>query len=104
MTEDHKKPGWTFWTVVLLIALPVAYVASFGPACWLTARCGLNDNKGPPSFMRPYAPLGQFIADERAVTGDVLHWWAGCGVLEGVEVCVPTVQGTHPYKYAYWTP
>ena len=34
MDERHKKPGWAFWGAVA-IALPVLYVASFGPACWL---------------------------------------------------------------------
>ena len=37
MTDDRKKPLWP-WTVALLIGLPVLYVATFGPACWLTHR------------------------------------------------------------------
>jgi hypothetical protein len=32
---DEWKPLWP-WIVALLIGLPVLYVASFGPACWLT--------------------------------------------------------------------
>ncbi|HEY3966434.1 MAG TPA: hypothetical protein VGM05_17870, partial [Planctomycetaceae bacterium] len=31
---DRKKPGWTFWTTVVLLSSPVLYVLSFGPACW----------------------------------------------------------------------
>jgi hypothetical protein len=34
--SDERKPLWP-WIVVLLIGLPVLYVASFGPACWVTA-------------------------------------------------------------------
>jgi hypothetical protein len=37
MTEDRQKPVWA-WIVALLIGLPVLYVASFGPACWLDER------------------------------------------------------------------
>ena len=37
MTEERKKSGWP-WIVGLLIVLPVLYVASFGPACWLGQR------------------------------------------------------------------
>ena len=37
MSDDHKKPVWP-WIVALLIGLPVLYVASFGPACWLVER------------------------------------------------------------------
>jgi hypothetical protein len=35
MSESPKKPGWAFWATVVL-SLPVLYVASFGPACWLS--------------------------------------------------------------------
>jgi len=31
---DRKKPGWAFWTTVVL-AVVLAYPLSFGPACWL---------------------------------------------------------------------
>jgi hypothetical protein len=37
MGEKRKKPVWP-WIVALLIGLPVLYVVSFGPACWLTDR------------------------------------------------------------------
>src|SRR5262249_59566050 len=33
--SDERSPLWP-WIVALLIGLPVLYVASFGPACWLT--------------------------------------------------------------------
>ena len=35
--SDDRKPLWP-WIVALLIGLPVVYVASFGPACWLADR------------------------------------------------------------------
>lgn len=34
---DRKKPGVPFWATVAAVGL-VLYVASFGPACWLTSR------------------------------------------------------------------
>lgn len=34
MSEERKNPVWP-WIAALLIGLPVLYVASFGPACWL---------------------------------------------------------------------
>lgn len=37
MAEPRKKPSWAFWTA-LAIALPIFYVVSFGPACWITSR------------------------------------------------------------------
>jgi hypothetical protein len=32
--NNDRKPVWP-WIVALLIGLPVLYVASFGPACWM---------------------------------------------------------------------
>ena len=37
MGDERKKTLWP-WIVAVLIALPVFYVASFGPACWLADR------------------------------------------------------------------
>jgi len=54
MTDDHK-PLWP-WIAALLIGLPVLYVASFGPACWLADR---NARIRYPvrAFFRPAAAL-----------------------------------------------
>ena len=38
MSEARKRPGVAFWASVALVALPILYVTSFGPACWLSAR------------------------------------------------------------------
>jgi hypothetical protein len=36
---DRKKPGLAFWATVMVACLmPILYVLSFGPACWLLAR------------------------------------------------------------------
>ena len=52
MDDDRKRPLWP-WIVALLIGLPVMYVASFGPACWLEDRALL-----PMGFVHSsYKPL-----------------------------------------------
>jgi hypothetical protein len=35
MTSGRKKPSAAFWAIVLMVAVPVLYVLSFGPAMWL---------------------------------------------------------------------
>ena len=35
--DKERSPVWP-WIVALLVGLPVLYVASFGPACWLADR------------------------------------------------------------------
>ena len=51
MTE-HKNPVWP-WIVALLIGLPVLYVASFGPACWI----GFRSLYGRYAVIVAYKPL-----------------------------------------------
>jgi hypothetical protein len=34
MSEERKRAVWP-WVAALLIGLPVLYVLSYGPACWL---------------------------------------------------------------------
>jgi len=34
----NRRERWAKWTLSALIGLPVLYVASFGPACWITGR------------------------------------------------------------------
>src|SRR5262245_20955652 len=40
--SEERKPLWP-WIVALLIGLPVLYVASFGPACWMADKDYLSD-------------------------------------------------------------
>jgi hypothetical protein len=35
--NEERKPLWP-WIIVALFGLPALYVASFGPACWLTTK------------------------------------------------------------------
>jgi hypothetical protein len=37
MTSDRKTPGVAFWTTIVVV-VPVLYVLSFGPACWISSR------------------------------------------------------------------
>jgi hypothetical protein len=38
MNGDRNKPGVAFWATVVVVGLPLLYVLSFGPACWLAIR------------------------------------------------------------------
>jgi hypothetical protein len=89
---------WRFW-LFAAIALPVLYVASFGPACWLASRNQRDYSEGP---LRPvvvsgdiwrdstiegtlvakgphsYRPL-LFVASRNRLIGDGLRWYAQLG-------------------------
>jgi hypothetical protein len=91
MSEDGKKPLWP-WIAALLIGLPVLYVASFGPACWLIAT---EDHvAGPSDVMVVYWPLGRAAWSWNGPwTGRVaiwLQWWMRLGTPAGRIAMVPT--------------
>jgi hypothetical protein len=53
MSEERKKGGVRPWGAILLIALPVLYVASAGPACWIASRT----DDGEDVWNTAYRPL-----------------------------------------------
>jgi len=77
-----------FWITVAM--MPVLYVASVGPACWLTAvpieqvlQSGLPDVE----WMRIYTPIGK--AAWSSVGYDVIEWWARFGLTEDEVAVLP---------------
>jgi len=53
MSEERRKAVWQ-WIAAIVIGLPVLYIASFGPACWLADRKWLPDTL-PATIYRPLA-------------------------------------------------
>jgi hypothetical protein len=76
---DRKKPGGSFWATVVLV-VPLLYVASFGPACWMTARkLGAEDRKAHP-VMTAYFPLGYIGQHGPRALRDAIFRYAWIGV------------------------
>jgi hypothetical protein len=72
MTE-RKRAGVEFWivcAVTVLVVLPMLYVASFGPACWLVRRQGLS--AGVPTAV--YRPLVRLACTDHGMAGRTLRW------------------------------
>ena len=76
----NRRERWATWTLATVVALPVFYVASFGPACWLspTRRYPMFDH---PQKVAPkiYQPLGLLIKHGPAPIADALKWYAAIG-------------------------
>ncbi len=85
MIEERKKAGLWPWIVTLLIGLPVLYVASFGPACWILSR-----RDGPKTKWLPdlYMPIGQCAIRYDLVYSLVDHF-AVIGMPVGGRIAVP---------------
>ena len=87
--SDERKPVWP-WIVAPLICLPVLYVVSFGPACWMGER--MNTGAHAISVVyRPiirvthkslrarrvalsYASLGMTNGTSPVIVNDEIHW------------------------------
>lgn len=97
MDEPERKRqgllGWLrgrsrrFWIGVAIV-LPLLYVTSFGPACWMVAQ-PIRDGMQPTAPSRVYWPLGHFAQGESAI-GLRLRWWIIAGVPKGWATVVPT--------------
>lgn len=74
MVRIYKKPGGWFW-LTLLVALPLLYVASFGPACWIVSRTAF----GLPAFRLVYRPLDSIAWHGPYQAGDALKWYGNLG-------------------------
>lgn len=84
--DERKKHGWAFWATVALIALPIGYVLSFGPACWIAAVPNAEWGGVPNRGMMIYWPLGWAWT----TIGPCLEWWAAAFVPAGSAVLLPT--------------
>ena len=92
MSEERKPHVWP-WIPALLIGLPVFYVGSFGPACWLTADPRPIDplrSVEPPRGMLIYWPLGHLADKGPNAVMQWLQWWMYFGAKKGTTVSVPT--------------
>jgi hypothetical protein len=79
-----KRRSWRFWFCVAIL-VPVLYVGSFGPACWLASRSFEPD--GTPVLMSDiYWPvLWAWYAGLGPVGGSI-EWFANVGAARHVSV------------------
>ena len=89
MSEPQKNPVWP-WFLVLMIGLPLLYVGSFGPACWLTSQASGWSKLQPHPAMIVYFPLGAVASRPETVYGRSLRWWMTLGVKRGHAAVVPS--------------
>jgi hypothetical protein len=78
----------------LIASLPILYVLSFGPACWLNERGYLSAGE----MVDLYRPIISLASDERLPPP--LEWYARLGARESCEVSVEygRVEWTGPHR------
>ena len=77
-------------SLAALAAVPLLYVLSFGPACWLTAQTIVGGEVVPSRGMWFYWPLGMAASDIESVSSRSARWWITIGVRKGQSAVVPT--------------
>jgi len=87
----NRRERWAKWTAVgLLVGVPLFYVGSFGPVCWMTATprvAGTSDV--PRMWMRFYFPIGGLIHDTKSQDSKAVRQWITWGARKGGRVIVP---------------
>lgn len=103
MTAPRKKPGWVNWTAVVLVALPVLYVASLGPACWIGTRIDSDDYgmDGDPvvnGIVFVYRPLLVAVLRAPQVISKAFEWYVGLGAAKSEEPQFEPATGSFVWK------
>lgn len=80
--------------MAILAAMPLFYVISFGPACWITAQVDVGGWNGcdPHRAMIVYWPLGSMASNSDSRLGQSLRWWMMLGVKKGYSAAAPVSQ------------
>jgi hypothetical protein len=88
----NRREKWAKRMLAAVIAAPLLYVLSFGPACWWFDRrlseVGAELNAAEMIAV-PYIPLGRLARFEPDIIGDALLWYAMVGTPTGNETVIP---------------
>ena len=72
----NRRERWAKWTLALVVGLPIFYVASFGPACWLADHELLPFDPVESAF----SPIVKLAMDEPDLFRPAILWYASiCG-------------------------
>lgn len=82
----NRRERWAKWTLTVVVALPVLYVLSFGPTCWVYSRIQFDEEWDAPDFI--YAPILWTWRFDQGGISDAIDWYANAGAV--VEVSVAT--------------
>jgi hypothetical protein len=75
----NRRERWAKWILVGVVGLPVLYVASFGPACWISSR--LQPSGEIVSTV--YSPIIPAMLQGPVAVQSVLTYYAAFGIPGG---------------------
>jgi hypothetical protein len=82
----NRRERWAKWTLAVIVALPVLYVESFGPACWWMSDWIPFGNG--PRWPRPkiYEPLAWAALKSGRPAQVAIGWYANLRYQPGVII------------------
>jgi hypothetical protein len=79
----NQRERWAKWTLAIFVGVPVLYVVSFGPACWVYSRMASDDETWVTlDFI--YAPFLRVWRYHDGTIPEAIEWYAN--VCSAVEV------------------
>lgn len=95
----NRRERWAKWTFAAVVGVPILYVMSFGPACWLAAvpvpiRFSFSEPPPPPKdWFRIFWPIGWAgAAKHRSPASSwnkAFYWYTELWLARGFGVSIP---------------
>jgi hypothetical protein len=82
----NRRERWAKWTLATVVVLPVLYVLSFGPTCWVYSRVASEDDAEEwvtTDFI--YAPLLWVWRFHDGIICRTIDWYANVGAAIEVQ-------------------
>ncbi len=86
----NRRERWAKWTLAVTLSLPVLYVASFGPTCWISSRTGI----GSRAVAVVYQPMLR-LCMRNTYLGDAFLWYAAIGTRNGIHTARDVERNIH---------
>jgi len=93
MSEERKKLIWPS-IAAMLVVLPVLYVVSFGPVCWLVSRTGNKVNSA-------YLPIAWTLTHGPRALSNAIESYARIGMKFDSAILIENVAGSTVYVIDY---
>jgi hypothetical protein len=102
--SEERRPIMP-WILAVVIGLPALYLASFGPACWITSRA----NSGENVISTIYAPITMLMAhplDRASRINAAIHWYSQAGAAPGWGwiAAVDENYDVQKWNWVRWSP
>ena len=80
----NRRERWAKWMLATAVGIPVLYIATFGPLCWLVST---YESPGPDYFRQFYRPIGACMHESKFVER-LFRLYGEIGMRRGSHVLV----------------